>query len=192
MASSFQPDRFDDIPADLERVGAHRTPRKRGRGWIVLGVAAAMTAILITIGVVGILGLNGKLLDGSDGGSDAGSSAPPTDAAEAPVEEVPAVAPTVDPSLAVTVLNGTATAGLAASVGDILAAAGWNVTTRSNAATEDIVDSVVYYADPALEGAALGAAQSIPGATIALSDAFAEAGGAALVVVIGSNYVPAG
>ena len=27
-------DRFDDIPSGVDRVGAHRSPRKPGRGWI--------------------------------------------------------------------------------------------------------------------------------------------------------------
>ncbi|KQW06347.1 hypothetical protein ASC66_07515 [Leifsonia sp. Root4] len=189
MATSFHPDRFDEIPSDLERVGAHRVPRKRGRGWIGFAWAALATLVLVGVGVGALFVLNDKLTLGAGGESSApAASAAPSETAAAPVVE-----PTVDPALAVTVLNGTPTAGLAAAVGDTLVAAGWNVTTRSNAATEDVVDSTVYYSDPALEGAALGAAASVPGAGIALSQDFVDLGGASLVVVIGSTFpVPEG
>ncbi|MET1018797.1 MAG: LytR C-terminal domain-containing protein [Microterricola sp.] len=189
MATSFHPDRFDEIPSDLERVGAHRVPRKRGRGWIGFAWAALATLVLVGVGVGALFVLNDKLSlgAGGGGGSTPSASAPPSETA------APVVAPTVDPALAVTVLNGTPTAGLAAAVGDTLVAAGWNVTTRSNAATEDVVDSTVYYSDPALEGAALGAAASVPGAGIALSQDFVDLGQASLVVVIGSTFpVPEG
>lgn len=183
MATSFHPDRFDEIPSDLERVGAHRVPRKRGRGWIGFAWAALATIVLVGVGVGALFVLNDKLTLGAGGESSApAASAPPTESA------APVVEPTVDPALAVTVLNGTPTPGLAAAVGDTLAAAGWNVTTRSNAATEDVVDSTVYYSDPALEGAALGAAASVPGAGIALSQDFVDLGEASLVVVIGSTF----
>lgn len=183
MATSFQPDRFDEIPSNLQRVGAHRVPRKRGRGWVGFAWAALATVVLIGAGVVALFVLNDKLSAGTGPAAGPQSSAPTTTEPEAP-----AVQPTVDPALAVTVLNGTERAGLAAAVGDTLAAAGWNVTTRSNAATEDVVTSTVYYADPTLEGAALGAAQSVPGAGIALSQEFVDLGDASLVVVVGANF----
>ncbi len=189
MATSFQHDRFDEIPRNLERVGAHRLPRKRGKGWVAFGWAALATVILIGAGVVALFVLNDKLSLGT------GPAAAPQSSEPATTEpEVPAVQPTVDPALAVTVLNGTERAGLAASVGDALVAAGWNVTTRSNAATEDVAESTVYYSDATLEGAALGAAQSVPGAGTALSQDFVDLGGASLVVVVGANYpdAPAG
>ena len=63
-------------------------------------------------------------------------------------------------------LNGTTTAGLANQVGDALAAKGWKVQSRANASQSNITSTVVYYSDPKNEGAALGAAQSLPGATI--------------------------
>ncbi|PPL19714.1 LytR C-terminal domain-containing protein [Microterricola pindariensis] len=183
MATSFQHDRFDEIPSNLQRVGAHRVPRKRGRGWVAFAWAALATVVLVGAGVVALFVLNGNLANGT------GPAASPQSSEPAPVEsEVPAVQPTVDPALAVTVLNGTERAGLAAAAGDTLAAAGWNVTTRSNAATEDVAVSTVYYSDPSLEGAALGAALSIPGAGIALSQDFVDLGEASLVVVIGANY----
>lgn len=191
MATSFHPDRFDEIPSGLERVGAHRVPHKRGRAWIGFAWAAAATVVLVVVGVFAIFNLNDRLA-GSGSSGDAGSSAaePSTEEAAPTEPAAPVVEPTVDPSLSVTVLNGTPTMGLAASVGDTLVDAGWNVTSRSNAATEDVATTQVYYSDPALEGAALGVAQSIPGATAVLSQEFVDVGDAALVVVVGADYAP--
>ncbi|AMB59290.1 LytR C-terminal domain-containing protein [Microterricola viridarii] len=183
MATSFQHDRFDEIPSNLERVGAHRVPRKRGKGWVAFGWAALATVVLIGAGVAALFVLNNNLSAGTDT-----AAAPQSSESAPPAAETPAVQPTVDPALAVTVLNGTARSGLAASVGDTLVAAGWNVTTRSNAATEDVAVSTVFYSDPALEGAALGAAQSVPGAGIALSQDFVDLADANLVVVVGDNF----
>ena len=96
--------------------------------------------------------------------------------------------PTVDPALALAVLNGTATAGLAANAGDALAAAGWSVPTVANANTEEETATTIYYTDPALEGAALGVAQSLGVGTPALTQDFVETG--SVVVVLGSDYPP--
>ncbi|KQP01942.1 LytR C-terminal domain-containing protein [Leifsonia sp. Leaf264] len=178
MATSYPEDRFDDIPKDLERVGAHRSPRKRGRGWIAFGWAALATIVLVAIGAVAIMMLNSGL-DAAPGDTSAPetSTAAPTATAE----------PTQDPSVTITVLNGTATSGLAGEVADTLRGAGWTVGAASNADKQDYKDTVVYYADPTLEGAARGLAAAVPGADVQLSQDFADAG-AQLVLVIGSDY----
>ncbi|MET0975277.1 MAG: LytR C-terminal domain-containing protein [Leifsonia sp.] len=179
MATSHPKDRFDDIPKDLERVGAHRAPRKRGRGWIAFGWAALATIVLVAGGAVAIMLLNNGI-DNNPTASIAPSTAPPTPTAE----------PTLDPAVSVTVLNGTTTAGLAGTVADSLRAAGWNVGATSNADQSDIADTTVYYADATLEGAARGVAAAVPGADVQLSPDFAESG-AQLVVVLGAESVPA-
>lgn len=181
MATSYPKDRFDDVPRDLERVGAHRAPRKRGSRWVVLGWAALATVVLVAAGAVGIMLLNNGL-DFTPNASTAPTA--PATASAAPTAE-----PTIDPSLSVTVLNGTGTAGLAGSVSDVLRGQGWNVGAASNANSSDIQDTVVYYADPSLEGAARGVAGALPGATVQLSQDFAGSG-AQLTVVIGANYTP--
>ena len=180
MATSYPEDRFDDIPKDLERVGAHRSPRKRGRGWIAFGWAALATIVLVAIGAVAIMLLNNGLdcrsrPDTSRVGDPDAPRRPPT--------------PTQDPSVSITVLNGTATSGLAGQVADSLRAAGWTVGAASNADKQDYTDTVVYYADPTLEGAARGLAAAVPGADVQLSQDFADSG-AQLVLVIGSDYQP--
>ncbi|MFC6357038.1 LytR C-terminal domain-containing protein [Luethyella okanaganae] len=180
MAISYPKDRFDDVPENIERVGAHRAPRRRGRGWIAFVWATVATIVLVGIGVVGLFVLNDRLSFGTSGGQSVPQQA------ESPTPTAP---PTLDPSLTVTVLNGTTTAGIAGTVGDLLASQGWTVAARSNASTEDIVETLVYYADPAHEGAARGVAAALPGAGVTLSADFKDSG-ANLVVVVGSDYVP--
>ncbi|THG35751.1 LytR family transcriptional regulator [Glaciibacter flavus] len=182
MPASFPPDRFDEIPGDLDRVGAHRAPRKRGRGWIAFGWAALATVVLIAAGAIGIMVLNNGL-DFTAGPASSSSATPPASA-------VPTAAPTVDPSLSVTVLNGTDTAGLAAKAATALTGAGWTVGATSNASASDVKTTTVYYADPTLEGAARGVSGTLPGSSVALSSDFADSG-AQIVVVLGADYKPA-
>jgi len=182
MAEKFPRDRFDEIPADIERVGAHRAPRPRGRGWIAFGWAALATVILVGAGVFGLSLINGAIsFTGKTPTGSATSTPTPT------ATPTPTVVPTVDPSLTVNVLNGTATAGLGAKVSDVLTAAGWKVGAVANADMNTLTDTIVYYADATKEGAALGIAQSLPGARIQNTQDFADSG-ADLTVVIGSNY----
>ncbi|MGY4857892.1 LytR C-terminal domain-containing protein [Cryobacterium sp. AP23] len=182
MPTSYPKDRFDDLPHHLDRVGAHRAPAKKGRRWVAFWWALAATAVLIAIGAVGLTVLNNRLNFTIPGIDAISESAEPT------VEPVPTAEPTTDPSASVTVLNGTAGAGVARSVGDLLGAAGWSVATTSNADTEDVVTTTVYYADAAQEGAARGVALLLPGSAIQLADTFAGSG-ATLTVVVGTDYV---
>ncbi len=179
MADKYPKDRFDALPDDLQRVGAHRAPHQKGRGWIGFAWAAVATILLIGLGVLGLYLINGSIaFNGAIGGSPSPSiSTTPT----------PTITPKVDPSLNVTVLNGTTTAGLANQVGDILVKAGWKVGSRANASQSNITSTVVYYSKPANEAAAKGVALSLPGATTMETQDFVETG-ADLTVVIGSNY----
>ena len=181
MSHKFPPDRFDAIPSDIQRVGAHRAPPKPGHRWVWFAWMAGATIAIIIIGAVGIYVLKDRLdFSGAPG------AAPQT---SAPSETPIAAVPTIDPSLSVTVLNGTTIAGLAATAGDQLTAQGWLVGATSNASTEDITQTTVYYADAALEGAALGLANSLEGAQISFSSDFAGSG-AQLTVVLGTDYTP--
>jgi hypothetical protein len=179
MAEKYPKDRFDAIPDDIQRVGAHRAPHQKGRGWIGFAWAAVATVLLIGVGVFGLYLINGSIaFNGSPAGTPTPSVTPtPT----------PTITPTVNPALNVTVLNGTTTAGLANQVADVLVAKGWKVQSRANASQSNITSTVVYYSDPKNEAAAMGVAQSLPGATVALTQDFAETG-ADLTVVVGSDY----
>ena len=80
MASTTR-DRFDDIPSDIVRVGAHRAPAKRGRVWIRLAWAALATGVLIVGGLYGLSRVNSAIsfeLPDFFGGGIAGPSATET------------------------------------------------------------------------------------------------------------------
>jgi hypothetical protein len=182
MAEKFPRDRFDEIPDDLKRVGAHRAPRPRGRGWIAVGWAALATIVLVGAGIYGLSLVNGSnAFHGPSGTSSTSATATAT------ATPTPTIVPTVNPALNVNVLNGTPTEGLAKTVGDKLKAAGWKVGALANADRTDLATTIVYYGDPANQAAALGVVQSLPGATIQQSTAFADTG-ADLTVVIGADY----
>jgi len=182
MAEKFPRDRFDEIPDDLTRVGAHRAPRARGRGWIAVGWAALATVLLVGAGIFGLSLVNGSIsFHGPSSSASRTASATPT------ASPTPTIVPTVNPALTVNVLNGTTTENLAQTVADKLTAAGWKIGALANADRTDLATTIIYYSDPANQAAALGAAQSLPGATIQQSTAFADTG-ADLTVVIGANY----
>lgn len=195
MPSSYAKDRFDHLPHSLERVGAHRAPGKKGRGWIALWWSLGATVVLVGLGVVGLAVLNNNLnfeLPGTATTSDSAAtqSATPSATPSDTPSSVPTPAATVDPNSTVTVLNGTAGEGIARSVGEVLEAEGWTIEELDNASTEDVQTTTVYYADAALEGAARGVAESLPGSEVLLSSDFADSA-AALTVVVGADYVPA-
>jgi len=183
MARKFAKDRFDTHTPPLDRVGAHRAPLKRRRGWVGFWWALGATVILILVGVVGIFVINDRL-DFSNIPLLNGASAAPT----ATPAAIPTVEPTVDPALTVNVLNGSAINGVAASVSETLTGAGWVVSATGNASIDTELSTVIYYTDASQEGAARGLAASIPGSTIAISTTFVDSG-ADLTVVVGNDYV---
>ncbi|WP_104135563.1 MULTISPECIES: LytR C-terminal domain-containing protein [unclassified Cryobacterium] len=183
MAQKFAKDRFDTHPHALDRVGAHRAPGKRGRGWIGFWWALGVTVLLIAIGAVGILAINNNLDFSSIPGLPASSATTPPTATG-----VPTAVATVDPAQTINVLNGSANDGVAASVSDTLTAAGWVVSATGNASTDTEATTVIYYADASQEGAARGVAASLPGAQIVVSTNFVDSG-ASMTVVVGNDYV---
>lgn len=178
MATSYLPDRFDEIPADLKRVGAHRAPPRRGSRWVRLAWAAAIVLVLVALGVTALFIGSGRI----DLSSWSGTQANPVASASQP-----AVDAVIDPELSVTVLNGTPTDGLAVQIGERLAEGGWAVGTRNNASDREIQETVVYYADDADLGAALALAHEVGDAPTVLSPSIAESG-AQLMVVLGADF----
>lgn len=193
MTRSHPRDRFDvKGPSESARVGAHRAPERRGRGWVAFAWATAATVVLVIVGIVGLQLITDRLdLDAVFPQQSA--SAPPTEAAST-APPAPAV---VDPEALVTVLNGTSTSGLGAKAAEQLARAGWSQNIAvSNADQRTVEKTIVYYQDPSQEGAARGLAEALGVGTITMSDDFAVDAGASgettfqLVVVLGSDYVP--
>ncbi|WP_209561526.1 LytR C-terminal domain-containing protein [Frigoribacterium sp. PvP032] len=196
-------DRFDEVPADLDRVGAHRAEARRGRGWVVFAWCALAVGVLVGSGVV-YLGVandsfqfvsptsdatseagSGTPSDGS--GDDAGDAA--TDDTAAPTTPAETVAPadpdSVDPDVTtITVLNGTTTSGLAGRASLALAETGWTVAGQGNA-DGTVTTTIVYYADEADEAVALGVARDLGTTAVELSDAFPDS---SVTVVLGADY----
>lgn len=178
MATSYPRDRFDEIPADLKRVGAHRAPPRRGSGWVRFAWAVGTVLVLVALGVTALFIGSGRI----DLSSWPGTQPSPVVSASPAVVEAQ-----IDPELSVTVLNGTGIDGLADQVGERLAETGWSVGTRNYARDREIQETVVYYADTADLGAALALAREVGDAPTALSPGIAESG-AQLMVVIGADF----
>lgn len=157
--ASYPKDQFDEFPRDLERIGAHRGPKPRGRGWIAVAWAALAALVLI---VAGLAGLN--RLMGIDIGLpifDDAPNASPTPTSAATMDPVTDPA-TIDPArgVTITILNATGTSGVQATIGDELAAAGWPVASRI-VASEPVDDTFIYYSDPLNEDVARGVALAL-------------------------------
>ena len=184
--ANFPHDSFDDLPDELLRVGAHRAPAKPGRGWVGFGWAVLATAILIAGGLFGLAAINNNI----------NFDLPFFQASETPtptLTQTPTPAPTLDPTVPLTILNGTPTPGLAATVGNALVAQGWagaaeGIGSRANAATTDVTKTVVYYSNPKYEGAARGLLLALKTGEIRLSTDYPAS---VITVVIGSDYTPA-
>jgi len=145
-------DRFDDLPADLQRIGAHRAEQPRMRGSVVLLWSAVAAVVLIAVGIFGTLVATGRI-----------SLAPATSPG---ATSAPEVEPVVDTSFAVLVLNATPERGLAARVRDVVIAAGWapEDVLDGEAGSNDFAATTVYFATAEDEGAARGLA-AVVGAT---------------------------
>lgn len=172
-------DRFDDVPVDLARVGAHRAPARR-RGLVTFAWAALATGALVGGGILGL----GAIEQGvsATGDSSTGTS---SSAAAAP-------AATVDPKATVVVLNATTTSGLAASAAKTAKDGGWTVESTANADSTDVKLSTVYYSEKAQLGAALGLAKSLGiGRAPVKTDRFDVQGQTRLTVVLGADFTDA-
>jgi hypothetical protein len=182
--ANFPKDRFDSVPEELLRVGAHRAPARKGRGWVAFAWAAFATLVLVAVGLYGLSVLKGAVqLPFAQTSQTSTVSATP--------KPTPTASPKLDPTVPVTILNGTATAGLATTVGNYLAAQGWtgagaNLGTRANASSNTITKTLVYYKAAADEAAARALVQSLKVGDVRLSNSFNDR----LTVVLGSDYKP--
>lgn len=174
-------DRFDDVPPDLVRVGAHRAPVRR-RGLVTFGWAALATGALVGVGVLG-LGFIENRVGGADTTTTSSSAGSASSSSSGP-------AATVDPQAQVAVLNATTTTGLAASAATALKSDRWDVVSTANADVQDRKTSAVYYAKDGQLGAAKGLAKSLGITSTVKSSSFSAAGSNRLTVVLGSDWSP--
>ena len=184
--ASFPKDRFDSLPDDLVRVGAHRGPKKRGGGWIGFAWAALATLVLIA---GGLFFLNRYI--GLDLGLPFLEPAPVPTATSTPIPTAePVTDPTtIDPArgIKIDVFNGTPTAGLQQTVADQLGGLGWTIGAASPASTKDVETTYIYYTNAADEDVARGVAVALGFGDIRLvtPDDFP---GAPINVVLGADF----
>jgi hypothetical protein len=167
-------DRFDDVPADLARVGAHRAPRPAGRGFVAFAWAALATGVLVGAGVLGLGAIEGRITNVGPTTASASTAA--------------TVTPTVDPNIDVVLLNATTTNGLAGGAAGMIGQDGWKVGSTANASSTDVKTTTVYYTTASQAGAAAGLARSLGITRTALSQQFAVPGQSRLTVVLGADY----
>jgi hypothetical protein len=189
--ASYPKDRFDDLPKDLVRVGAHRAPKKGGGGWIGFAWAALATLVLVVGGfyVVTLIDPSVKFEIPGTEASGSASTAPDDDTTPT---ALPLTDPlTIDPArqISITVLNGTPIAGQQQVVSDKLSSLGWPVGSAATASTSDIKETIVYYSNPADEEIARGLVSVLGVGDVRESTAFL---GAPVTIVLGEDYTPAG
>ncbi len=180
-------DRFDQLPPDLARIGAHRGPKPKGRGWIGFAWALLAIAALVFGGLFAV----GRVL-----GIDLGI---PIFAPESTPVPTPTPIKTADPVLDPTtidqvareikidVLNGSPIVGLETTVGAQLTALGWRTGAFTAASVRDVEKTFVYYSDVANEDVARGLVLAIGAGDIRFvaPETFP---GATLTVVLGADF----
>lgn len=195
--SSFLPDRFDDVKSDVSYVGTHRRQRSSWSVFAPIGIGFAAVIVLVLAGL--------WIVDRSDDYLTLDASEVPVITGDAPVEgndepvvlepEVPEeVVAVTDPTqidtegLTLTVLNGTATQGMAARAVERLVAVGWPEATATNADSSDVQQSVVAYSEDADKAIALGIAGELDldADSVVQTTAYP---GARITVVLGADYV---
>jgi LytR cell envelope-related transcriptional attenuator len=185
--AKYPSDQFDDIPADLIKVGAHRGPPRAGRGWIAFAWAALFTGL----SVVGGLYYLSQIGAVSNFGLPFGPAESATPSASASVDTtVPLTDPTTIAKarkITITVVNATTTVGLEKTAGDALVALKWPVKTRTAASIHDVKITVVYYSNPADKDIAEGLQIALGVGDIRESTKYL---GAPITIVLGEDYVP--
>jgi hypothetical protein len=185
--ATFPTDRFDNLPDNLERIGAHRGPRIKGHRWVAFAWAALATGILVVVGlfVLSSVDASFKLTLPGGGGSTTSASPAPS------VSPTPAVKPVTDPTtiasrnITITILNGTAVSDLDGKASTKLTNAKWTVGASGPSSATNIKQTVVYYSTSANKDVAEGIQLALGTGTIQLSDAYV---GAPITVVVGSDF----
>ncbi len=189
--AEFPRDRFDEVPASLGRVGAHRAPRSRRGAWVATAWAALASGLLVVLGLYLLSTITDRVTFEIPGFGTAEPMPTPT----ATPSPTATIEPIIDPAEAelpdgftITVLNGTEVDGLGATARGLIVDPGWRVGTVTAAAQTDIEETVVFYNDPALERVAAGMVALLGAGTIEQSDAFP---GAPITIVLGADFAAA-
>lgn len=179
--TSYPRDRFDDVPRDPERVGAHRAPSGRHRWLVMLLWWLLAVGILTGGGILAFLALSNT--------GDFELPAPPT--ASENVTETPA--PEVDTSYPVLVLNGTDDQAAADGVRQALIDAGWSEDAIAPLDSEesDFAATTILYVGDEDEEAARGLAGALGIDQVNQDDSYAEMSEGGLTVIVGLDRIDA-
>jgi LytR cell envelope-related transcriptional attenuator len=181
--ANFRTDQFDNIPENVDRVGAHRGPKVKGRGWITFAWAVFATAVLVVGGLYVLSIFNNSIKFGL-GGSAASTPTPsgtPT----------PVITPIEDPAsiasrnITITVLNGSSVVDLQTKAADKLTAKGWKVSGTANSTATNLTKTTVYYSSAADVDVAEGIQGLLGAQDIQFSNAFVAT---PITVVVGSDF----
>jgi hypothetical protein len=178
--AKYPKDQFDDIPADLARVGAHRAHPRSGAALVTLAWSALAVVVIVAAALGGLAAFRGL-----------GFSADSADVAPTPTAE-PTAEPVTDPAaidaargITISIFNGTTTVGLEDTAAAALAS--WPVGALAPASTRDVTETIVYYSNPLDEDVARGVALALGFEQVTESTAFL---GAPITVVLGADYAP--
>jgi len=181
-----QTDRFDRVPKERGRVGAHRGPRRRGGGWLVaLGIIVAI--LVLTLGSLFVIERVFGIQVGVPWLAKPTPSASASATVKLPIINDPATE--LDPArgVSIAILNGTPITGLQDTVASELQAAGWPVARAANAADRETLDTVVYYKNPAEEDVARGLVQALGAGETILAGRDDFFGGT-IMIVLGKDH----
>lgn len=176
---AYPKDRFDGAHK-YSRVGAHRLVAKPRR-FLLYVLSALLGIVLLTAG--GIIAVQ---VIGADVSSFVNEEAAP----EAP--QLAAVKPELDPEAPVVVLNGTRMPGFGGIIDGIITQNNWGkILFSTEAASDEVEISAVFYVSVADEAAALGLARELGGVSVYQSYDYTDFG-AKLVVLLGADYAGPG
>jgi hypothetical protein len=182
--ANFRTDQFDNFPDHVDRVGAHRGPKVRGRGWITFAWAVLATAVLV-VGGLYVLSIFDSQVKFGLGGTTA------EDTPTASGTPTPVITPITDPKsiasrkISITVLNGTDIVGLQTQAATKLRSAGWTVGATANSTSTSIKTTTVYYSIASNVDVAEGIQLLLNAQNIQFSNAFL---GSPITVVVGSDF----
>lgn len=179
----FPEDQFDQLPEGLERVGAHRGPAPRGRGWIRFAWGALLTGVLVVGGLFALT----RVVPGFELDFPVFAEATPT----ITPTPTPTAEPITDPSTvkkkklpSISVFNASGINNANTKVANTIQDAGWGKPATAN--TDGLQDhTTIYYQNAELEGFARGLAILTGATEIRLSDAYL---GADITVLVGSDF----
>ncbi|MGO4454440.1 LytR C-terminal domain-containing protein [Arthrobacter sp. RAF14] len=173
--TKYARDEFDDVPEGTERRGVHRVARSSAGAALRPLLASGVVALLIGLVAYFAIPSMGARAEAKASPSASASapasasakpSAKPTASKPAPTASAtpttpPTTAAAVDKTRPVSVYNGTTTAGLAATYGTKVTAAGWTLGTVGNWQGQAQASSVVFYSSEALKASATELASTL-------------------------------